>query len=332
MDPVEQLAARPHVNDVSHLRWLTCAGTVRAASDLDRLVDGSEQVRALAPDVRGVDAPGARRLLGERHDLVGRRHTCPARRSGRSTGPAAPASIASATMRRICVELVGGGRPPIAVPSLSSRTAPWPISAATFTAGRAASTRVEVARRTSRRPSVDGSGRRRRRPRRELGRCRPPGTATGRSCPRRRSSRLAGSSTPSSGSTKGATSEWLCTSMKPGASTSRSPSIDGWSSDRSRELATPRAIDRTDATAVDADRRPNRGRPRAVDDRAVVDPRGRARPHRSRRCGPARAGLRRFSEEDPERGTPALAGLEPRPPAVQLGEPTHQRESDAHAG
>jgi hypothetical protein len=54
--------------------------------------------------------------------------------------PTAPASIASAAMRRIAStsSRVGGRR---FGPTLSSRNAPWPTSAATFTAGRAASTR-----------------------------------------------------------------------------------------------------------------------------------------------------------------------------------------------
>jgi hypothetical protein len=43
----------------------------RAVPDLDGLVDGSEQVRPLAADVRGVDPTGPRGFLGERDDLRG---------------------------------------------------------------------------------------------------------------------------------------------------------------------------------------------------------------------------------------------------------------------
>ena len=175
----------PQTSDPSSLRWLTCAGTPRSPADLDRLVD---RRRTASPPRRGCGSRTARRTarsrLRERDDLVGRLHTSPARRPGRSTARRPPSAIASRTCVRIRVDLV---RPwADAARSRASRRTRRGRRAPPRSPPAAALDPVQVGRRTNRPRQVqvrrcDADERR------QLGGSGGSATARRRSCPRRAS-------------------------------------------------------------------------------------------------------------------------------------------------
>ena len=300
----------PTTNDVSHFRWLTCTGMSRASADLDRLVDRAEQVGALAPDVRRVDAASARGFLCQRDDLVGLGiHAGHVDETGRQAE--------GARVHRL-------GDEPRASPSSSS-------------VGR---------RRVARAPSRahgPSRGRSRRRRARPAGRPRPAeelaerveGQAVADARDRRPTHDASSAAddggngeapqlptttvvTPwrmveaSSGTTKGAMSEWLCTSMKPGASTRSAARIVPAARPVRPSSGASRAMS-GHATVADAHRCAVGGGAGAVDDRGVCDPQvehGRI-VARSRRCGT----LYRSAEEHAERAPPpSRSSTQARPP------------------